>query len=74
MRQRWIDDRLNYTEYTDDITLNYNMFDQLWVPDLFVKNEKKATFHHITVPNRLLKLSPNGQVYYSQRFVTQFGV
>ncbi|KAK2168692.1 hypothetical protein LSH36_15g18025 [Paralvinella palmiformis] len=67
MRQRWIDDRLNFTTYTNDVTLNYNMFDQLWVPDLFIKNEKKATFHQITVPNRLLKLSPNGQVYYSQR-------
>lgn len=69
MRQRWIDDRLNFTEYKHDITLNYNMFDLLWVPDLYVKNEKKATFHEVTVPNRLLKLSPNGQIYYSQRFV-----
>ncbi|KAK2168694.1 hypothetical protein LSH36_15g19065, partial [Paralvinella palmiformis] len=67
MRQRWIDDRLNFTEYKHDITLNYNMFDLLWVPDLYVKNEKKATFHEVTVPNRLLKLSPNGQIYYSQR-------
>ena len=72
MRQRWIDARLNFTAYDEDITLNYNMFDRLWVPDLFVKNEKKGTFHKITVPNRLLKISPNGQIYYSQRLVYSF--
>ncbi len=39
----------------------------LQVPDLFFRNEKRAVEHKVTVPNRLLRLSPDGTVLYSQR-------
>jgi Neurotransmitter-gated ion-channel ligand binding domain len=49
------------------ITLNHNQFDRLWTPDLFVRNLKNGVFHQITVPNRMIRLSPDGTVLYSQR-------
>jgi len=49
------------------ITLNHNQFERLWTPDVFVRNLKEGVFHLITVPNRLIRLSPDGTVLYSQR-------
>ena len=40
----------------------------MWVPDLFVKNEKSGNFHDLTVPNRLMEIEPNGRILYSQRY------
>ena len=39
-------------------------WDRIWVPDLFFRNEKRAAYHIITVPNRLLKLYDNGKLWY----------
>jgi len=34
---------------------------------VFVRNLKAGVFHTITVPNRLIRLSPDGTILYSQR-------
>jgi len=39
------------------------------VPDLFFNNEKKANIHHVTVPNMLMHIYPDGDVVYSMRYV-----
>ena len=44
-------------------------FDKLWVPDLFFTNEKSGSFHDVTTPNRLLHVSPSGEILYSVRWV-----
>ena len=49
------------------VTLNYEHFNMLWVPDLFFTNEKTGQFHKVTVPNRLLQVSPDGELLYSAR-------
>lgn len=67
LRQMWRDERLAYTSYNRSITLNHNQFDRLWTPDVFVRNLKAGVFHTITVPNRLIRLWPNGTILYSQR-------
>ncbi|XP_064637423.1 glycine receptor subunit alpha-2-like isoform X2 [Lineus longissimus] len=71
MRQAWHDHRLAYGHLglSNDsmITLDARLIDSLWVPDLFFANEKKGHVHHITVPNRLLRLYKDGTVYYSAR-------
>ncbi len=41
---------------------------EIWVPDLFFRNEKNGVRHDITVPNRLLRIWPNGTILYSQRY------
>ncbi len=67
LRQLWLDDRLAFNHTNDTVTLGFDYYDVLWVPDLFIKNMRRGTFHDITVPNRLLRLSPDGTIYYSQR-------
>ena len=68
-RQVWKDHRLAFTGYNESIYLDYRQYHRLWVPDLYFKNEKKAKFYDTTVPNRLLKLAPDGTVLFSQRWV-----
>ena len=69
LRQKWNDPRLafNFGNNSKYITLNYNQYNTMWVPDLFVKNEKDGTFHEISVPNRLIRVSFDGTILYSQR-------
>lgn len=70
IRQRWIDSRLSYNNTKSGIKsleLDTRVIDDIWVPDLFVVNEKKATFHDITVPNKLMHIYPEGLVVYSMR-------
>ena len=69
LRQRWVDERLTYTAYNNPITLNYNQFNKIWAPDLFFRNLKSGSLHEITVPNRLIRLYPNGTLLFSQRLV-----
>ena len=58
LRQAWVDPRLKFDPRQNNnetmVTLDAKSFDKLWVPDLFFTNEKRASFHSITVPNRLM--------------------
>lgn len=44
--------------------LGNNRWNDIWVPDVFFRNEKAAGFHEITVANRLLKLNATGHLWY----------
>ena len=37
---------------------------KIWTPDVFFRNEKKAAFHHVTTPNRLMFLRSTGKIWY----------
>jgi len=69
LRQIWKDDRLAFYSRGNNrsVTLNHRQFDRMWTPDVFVRNLKAGVFHTITVPNRLIRLSPDGTILYSQR-------
>ncbi|XP_050416972.1 glycine receptor subunit alpha-2 isoform X1 [Patella vulgata] len=69
LRQSWTDHRLQYTKLPNirSLELDARLMEQIWVPDLFFTNEKTAAFHHVTVPNRLMHIFPNGTLYYSCR-------
>nr|AWJ68194.1 putative GABA receptor 12 [Hirudo verbana] len=67
LRQVWKDERLIFDMTRKNITLNHRQFDRMWTPDVFVRNLKAGVFHQITVPNRLIRLSPDGTILYSQR-------
>ncbi|XP_064636425.1 glycine receptor subunit alpha-2-like [Lineus longissimus] len=66
-RQRWRDSRLAYTAYTTPLTLGFARVGEIWVPDSFFNNEKTGIQHAVTVPNKLLRIYPDGEVLYSQR-------
>ena len=68
LRQVWKDERLAFQSRGNrSVTLNHRQFDRMWTPDVFVRNLKAGVFHTITVPNRLIRLSPDGTILYSQR-------
>ncbi|XP_070198094.1 glycine receptor subunit alpha-2-like [Littorina saxatilis] len=69
LRQRWIDPRLQFINYSRQtwLELDTKIMKKVWVPDTFFRNEKKGNFHDVTVPNRLMHLYRNGTIYYSMR-------
>ncbi|KAJ8298416.1 hypothetical protein KUTeg_024947 [Tegillarca granosa] len=69
LRQQWVDPRLQFHNKSTIpwLELDQKLIDKVWIPDTYFSNEKKATFHQVTVPNRLLHLYKNGTVFYSIR-------
>lgn len=70
LRQRWNDPRLRLpTDFkSDSLTIDPNMFQCLWKPDLFFANEKNANFHDVTQDNILLFIFRNGDILISMRY------
>jgi len=68
LRQQWTDHRLEYDpKYFRDRTkvrLGNNSWNEIWTPDTFFRNEKKAKFHKVTAENRMLTLDHNGSLWY----------
>ena len=69
LRQTWNDSRLIYTPIPRlrSLELDSRLMDKIWVPDLFIANEKDAHFHSVTVPNKLMHIYPEGRIQYSVR-------
>ncbi|XP_060605811.1 glycine receptor subunit alpha-2-like isoform X1 [Ruditapes philippinarum] len=69
LRQTWNDSRLAYKKLPTlrSLELDSRLMDNIWVPDLFIANEKHAEFHMVTVPNKLMHIYPEGRVQYSLR-------
>uniref|UniRef100_A0A1I8IW54 Neur_chan_LBD domain-containing protein n=1 Tax=Macrostomum lignano TaxID=282301 RepID=A0A1I8IW54_9PLAT len=71
LREQWWDPRLAFNETqlcgVEFMKLPDRAWDKIWVPDVFFRNEKKAAFHEVTLPNRLMRLYPNGTVYYAAK-------
>uniref|UniRef100_A0A3B5AJM7 Glycine receptor subunit beta n=1 Tax=Stegastes partitus TaxID=144197 RepID=A0A3B5AJM7_9TELE len=76
LRQRWNDPRLRLpTDFKSDaLTVDPNMFQCLWKPDLFFANEKNANFHDVTQDNILLFIFRNGDVLISMRYAPMFSM
>lgn len=67
LRQSWRDPRLAFEPpdgKTHEIRLGDGKWKDVWIPDTFFRNEKRASFHEITVPNRLMKLNATGHLWY----------
>ncbi|NP_001191519.1 GluClAc1 precursor [Aplysia californica] len=65
----WMDVRLNYTLLHNSswLEVDTKMMDLVWVPDVYFRNEKEASFHDVTVPNKYMHLYREGEVKYSMR-------
>ena len=68
-RQYWHDDRLVYngTSLMSQLVMNWQFLDKIWRPDTFFLNGKDSYLHKIAVPNRFIRISPDGKVSFSQR-------
>ncbi|KAL4230687.1 Glycine receptor subunit alpha-3 [Mactra antiquata] len=69
LRMLWIDERLDYSNFSTKpkLELDTKNIDHVWQPDVFFENEKKATIHSVTTPNKLMHIHRNGTVVYSIR-------
>ncbi|KAM8752511.1 gamma-aminobutyric acid receptor subunit theta [Rhynchonycteris naso] len=68
--QTWKDPRLAYNETNLSLTLDYQMFEKLWVPDCYFLNSKDALVHDMTVDGRMFQLHPDGTVQYGMWLTT----
>ncbi len=67
-RQEWVDRRLSYNASgVSELALNWAFLAKIWVPDTTIINGKNSYLHKITVPNRFVRVMPDGSVSYSQR-------
>jgi len=67
LRQRWRDPRLTFPpihKTIHEVRLGENQVNHVWIPDTFFRNEKRATFHEVTVKNRLMRLNATGHIWY----------
>jgi hypothetical protein len=71
LRERWVDERLSFIETQSNhrLELEGSMVDKLWVPDVYILNEKKSNYHDVTVPNKMVHLYPNGTIQFSAKYV-----
>uniref|UniRef100_A0A915ECF2 Neurotransmitter-gated ion-channel ligand-binding domain-containing protein n=1 Tax=Ditylenchus dipsaci TaxID=166011 RepID=A0A915ECF2_9BILA len=53
-QEKWVDERPN-------------LFNLIWHPDLYFANARTAEFHHVTSPNFLVWIYPNGTIWYDCR-------
>ncbi|KAG5682912.1 hypothetical protein PVAND_012230 [Polypedilum vanderplanki] len=66
-RQYWRDKRLSFKSPIKSLSLSIKLLERIWKPDTYFYNAKKSHIHTITVPNKLLRLSDNGDILYSMR-------
>ena len=67
LRQAWRDPRLAFESFEtgiDKIRLPEKSWKRLWIPDTFFRNEKEAEFHDVTVNNRMMTLTAQGDLWY----------
>ncbi|OWF35391.1 glycine receptor subunit alphaZ1-like [Mizuhopecten yessoensis] len=69
IQQEWYDPRLQFFGLIDStyLELDSKLINDVWVPDLYFTNEKKASFHEVTVPNRMMHLYEDGRIIYRLR-------
>ena len=69
VRQEWVDTRLRFLNLisADSLELDSRLMESVWVPDLYFRNEKKAYFHTVTFPNKMLHLFHDGTINYRSR-------
>lgn len=77
LRQEWQDPRLawkhipRFRNYTKNL-VSPKLKEKLWLPDLFFRNGKEGRTHQMTLPNYLTRISPDGNILYSQKITMRF--
>lgn len=71
-RQYWTDTRLRYnaTRLTE-LPMNWQFLNKIWRPDTYIINGKNSYLHKMTVPNRFIRIAPDGRISYSQRLTVK---
>ncbi|KAK2163161.1 hypothetical protein LSH36_84g02004 [Paralvinella palmiformis] len=72
-RQSWEDKRLSFTPVGNitELRPSVTMFDNLWKPDTFFLNGRTSYLHTVTSSNKLFRITPSGNILYSQRLTVK---
>lgn len=66
MRQWWHDPRFK-NNYSKPFNMAADPTKLFWTPDTYFWNVKDAKYHFVTRENMRVKISPDGEIYYSTR-------
>lgn len=67
-RQYWTDPRLTFNQTNlAELAMNWQFLSKIWRPDTYFLNGKDSYLHKIAVPNRFIRIAPDGRISYSQR-------
>lgn len=66
MRQWWNDPRFK-NNYSQPFNMAADPTKLFWTPDTYFWNVKDAKYHSVTRENMRVKISPDGEIYYSTR-------
>ncbi|XP_068234329.1 glycine receptor subunit alpha-2-like [Palaemon carinicauda] len=73
LRQEWKDGRLQHPNITSPLDLNDpHLVQAIWKPEVYFPNAKDAEFQFVTVPNVLVRISPDGNILYMLRLKLTF--
>jgi len=64
LRQSWRDPRLSFESDTGLRKLRTYIWDDVWVPDTFFRSALSTTTHDVTVDNKLMTLTNDGDIWY----------
>jgi len=64
LRQSWRDSRLKFQSASGMRKMRAYVWDDIWVPDTFFRNERSSHTHDNTVDNRLLMIRNDGDIWY----------
>ena len=64
LRQEWRDERLALRNVTELRKIRAYVWNDIWLPDTFIRNEKSSRTHQLTVDNRLLTIRDDGDIWY----------
>lgn len=71
LRMWWRDYRLAFANFTSStekkLELDATQIDNVWQPNIFFENEKRAFIHTVTTTNKLMHIFNDGSVVYSIR-------
>ena len=71
MRQWWTDPRFK-NNYSVPFNMAADPTKLFWTPDTYFWNVKDAKYHYVTRENMRVKISPDGEIYYSTRWSKPF--
>jgi len=64
LRQAWNDPRLQSEDEEALQSRRIPRWEHVWVPDTFFRYDLGSFVHEQTVPNRLMRLEKNGDIWY----------
>jgi len=64
LRQAWKDPRFSFRSTGKLHRVRADVWDDIWLPDTFFRNERSSTTHGVTVDNKLLRITDDGDVWY----------